>query len=123
MGITTNNELKSLAKSKGLLVESTHGLYNAYIHITADDSEGLDGRSPDEYNITIMTVIDPAAEQAAREAAKAALEHLPAFENTKKRKSKKRLDKNVDFEDNDDSDELSSETETNAKNNLAARLN
>ena len=121
--MVTNSELHALAKAKGLLYETSKGPYHAYVHITADDTEGLDGRSPEEYNVTIMTTINPATEQAAREAAKVVIKELPIFEKTKKKKKvKKTLDKAKYVEDNADSGELESQTEKTAKKNLASRL-
>jgi len=119
---TTNKELHALAKSKGLLYEFSYGIYNAYVHITADDSEGLEGRPPESYNVTIMTAIDDNTEQIAKEAAKVILEKLPKFEKKKPRKSKKSIDRDYEIGDNDQTDSFESETETNAQTKLALSI-
>ena len=122
---TTMAELRSLAKPKGLMVEYSKGLYNAYIHIQADDTDtGLDGRPPQRYNVCIMTMIDDMAEQAAKEAAKACLEYMPKVVRESKRKRRtKILDNEGDIDDNDASDEsLDSTTQTAAKKALTASL-
>jgi len=118
---TTMADLRALAKPKGLLVEYSKGMFNAYIHIKADDTDtGLDGRPPEKYNVCIMTVIDDMAEQAAKEAAKACLEFMSAVVREAKKRRKKRLDIEDDIDDTNDS--LVSETNKTARKVLASSL-
>lgn len=120
--MTTNAELRTLAKEKNLLCEVTKGLYHAYIHIKADDEEGLEGKPPDDFMVTIMVPQNEIAEKAAREAARAAIKDLPKFEVKKRRKKQRKIfDNESEIEDNVE-DSFESETQVTVEQNLAATL-
>lgn len=126
---TTMAELKKLAKAKGLMVEQSHALYNAYLHIKADDTDGLEGRPDVKHNIIIMTTIDPKVEEIVRDMAKVALENVAPVEKKVKKRKKKSSEESFDIdsdeEDNRDDnrdDSFESRTQKAAKKNLAASL-
>ena len=118
----TNSELRVMAKEKNLLCEYSKGLYHAYIHIKADDEEGLEGKAPDDFMVTIMVPQNDTAESAAREAAKAAIKDLPKFEVKKpRRKSRKLFDNTEEIGDNVE-DSFESETDQPVEQNLTDTL-
>lgn len=118
---TTMAELRALAKPKGLAATYEKGMFNAYIHIKADDSDGLDRKPPEKYNICIMTWIDDEAEQAAKEGAKAILQAMSAVQYPATKRRKKKVDEDETSDDNS-ADELESVTQSTAKRNLAKSI-